>query len=243
VTEPAVGAVLGARYALKEVRWRTKGTVVYEATLVSIDRQVLVELLVDTDSASRERFMHSARVGSSKHARVDHVIAPMDLSMTEDGLVYIAREHSDGLPLAVAPRNSGKSVIRRIRNLGLALDALHVRGLVLRQLDPTNIIVEPDDTVRLYDFRFAQTSEGEGGPAAIANGAYTSQEQGLGEWVDRRTDIYALGVILYEQITGSAAPIDLEKLPESMASIVARATAPKEERYASAGELVAWIPY
>jgi serine/threonine protein kinase len=124
-----------------------------------------------------------------------------------DGTVYIAQELVDGRSLrqhmdAAGPAPSLGAVAPVIADIAHALAALHAGGVVHRDLKPENVILNRDHRPVLIDFGIAQTAEG-GAVGIVGTPGYMAPEQLRGRSVDARADIYALGVIAYEWLTGN----------------------------------------
>ena len=272
-TDPFVGRVLAERYhMLKRLGEGGMGTV-YLAEHVKMNRQCAVKvmngaLLSDSDSA--QRFAREA----SNAARIIHpnVAAVFDYGET-DGVVYLVMEYVEGLSLTrLLERETMLQPARAVdiaHQVSEALVAAHELGIVHRDLKPDNIIIAPGkngrDIAKVVDFGIAKAIEE--GPTesltrtglVIGTPEYMSPEQLLGDPVDARSDIYSLGCILYQMLTGRRTfdeptreqmikrrltekaphPRDLvPELPKTLDLIVARllARAP-HDRYASVAEV------
>jgi len=272
-TDPFVGRVLAERYhMLKRLGEGGMGTV-YLAEHVKMNRQCAVKvmngaLLSDSDSA--QRFAREA----SNAARIIHpnVAAVFDYGET-DGVVYLVMEYVEGQSLTrLLERETMLSPSRAIdiaHQVAEALVAAHELGIVHRDLKPDNIIIAPGksgrDIAKVVDFGIAKAIEE--GPTesltrtglVIGTPEYMSPEQLLGDPVDARSDIYSLGCILYQMLTGRRTfdeptreqmikrrltekaphPRDLvPELPKTLDLIVARllARAP-QDRYATVAEV------
>jgi len=215
-TDPFVGRVLAERYhMLKRLGEGGMGTV-YLAEHVKMNRQCAVKvmngaLLSDSDSA--QRFAREA----SNAARIIHpnVAAVFDYGET-DGVVYLVMEYVEGLSLTrLLERETMLQPARAVdiaHQVSEALVAAHELGIVHRDLKPDNIIIAPGkngrDIAKVVDFGIAKAIEE--GPTesltrtglVIGTPEYMSPEQLLGDPVDARSDIYSLGCILYQMLTG-----------------------------------------
>ncbi|HKW49919.1 MAG TPA: serine/threonine-protein kinase, partial [Gemmatimonadaceae bacterium] len=271
--DPFVGRVLAERYhMLKRLGEGGMGTV-YLAEHVKMNRQCAVKVMNSallTDSESAQRFAREA----SNAARIIHpnVAAVFDYGET-DGVVYLVMEYVDGLSLTrLLERETTLQPSRAVdiaHQVAEALVAAHELGIVHRDLKPDNIIVAPGkngrDIAKVVDFGIAKAIEE--GPTesltrtglVIGTPEYMSPEQLLGDPVDARSDIYSLGCILYQMLTGRRSfdeptreqmikrrlteraphPRDLvPELPKTLDLIVARmlARAP-QDRYGTVAEV------
>lgn len=166
------------------------------------------------DQLMIDRFVREAKTSSKVAHR--NVMQLFDYGQAEDGTCYIVIEYLDGCSMAHAMKATGAMTVERTIHIAGqicdALDDLHRKGIVHRDLKPSNImLVERNgqrDCVSVVDFglakdsgesqRLTQTGEIFGSPV------YMSPEQCRGEQLDGRSDIYSLGVLLYEALTGSA---------------------------------------
>lgn len=140
-----------------------------------------------------------------------HIARLLDAGASDDGRPYFVLEYVDGLPLDEAAR--GLPLERRLRlflQLADAVSHAHRRMLVHRDLKPSNVLVDADGQVKLLDFGIAKALDPRDGPDASVTAAgerpftphYASPEQVRGEPITTATDIYSLGVLLYEMLTG-----------------------------------------
>jgi len=255
---------------------------VYRATDVNLMRPVAVKVMhgeLAGDSAFQERFLHEARTA----ARLDHPsIVRIYHFGREDGLLYIVMELVDGLSLGAYLRQLAKlnQVVRLDEALSLiaqAADALgyaHRHGVIHRDVKPDNILVkridqpirpgDPPLLAMVTDFGLAKLHEAESDAEhglMMGTLPYMSPEQALGLPVDGRSDIYSLGVILYQLATGKL-PLDIRTperaiqahqfesvpaphlinpaVPPSVDAVIVRALARRaDNRYQTAEELAA----
>ncbi|HEX9295406.1 MAG TPA: protein kinase [Polyangiaceae bacterium] len=191
---------------------------VYRAEQRTLGRTVAVKVihphLLGDESASA-RFITEARAAS----RLNHPnsVAVIDFGKTDDGQLYLVMEFLRGRDLARVTYEDGPLPIRRIldvlRQTLAALAEAHHIGIVHRDLKPENIILEPlrsgGDFVKVVDFGLAKMIEGPRPQAAITTPGivcgtpdYMAPEQGRGADIDARTDLYAMGVILFQLVTG-----------------------------------------
>ena len=182
---------------------------VYLATQESLERDVVLKTmsLVDAEGTEfAERFLNEGRIVASLHH--PHIITIYDIGATDD-ILYIAMEYVDGGDLksrldGPLPPHVCLALLARI---GGALELAHRQGIIHRDVKPANILFRRDGTPLLSDFGIAKqikldaelTSTG----TILGSPFYMSPEQSEGRVVDGRTDIYSLGVILYETLTGN----------------------------------------
>ncbi len=182
---------------------------VYLATDPQLGRLVALKFLHHNDPALVMRFLREARA----QARVEHSnICPVHEAGEVEGRPYIAMQYIEGKSLSeLRGRISTETAVRIVRDVAWAVHAAHKTGLIHRDLKPANILVGQDDAGSVYhpwvvDFGLAQA---QGEEALTRTGliagtpAYVSPEQAQGAALDRRTDVYSLGVVLYEMLAGS----------------------------------------
>jgi tRNA A-37 threonylcarbamoyl transferase component Bud32/TolB-like protein len=181
---------------------------VFRARDLSLDRTVALKVVLSQavrDDATRQRFLAEARLA----ANVQHPnIMQTWRAGEQDGVMYIALQYVQGRTLEKILRNDGpmpwKRAIAIAREISRALAAAHDAGLVHRDIKPANVMIGPDGHVTVMDFGVAKPVRGEVVDAREFSGTpeYASPEQHRGEAVDPRADLYALGVTLYQMLTG-----------------------------------------
>jgi tRNA A-37 threonylcarbamoyl transferase component Bud32 len=214
-----VGQVLSERYRVERLLGKGGMGAVYEGRHVVVGKRVAIKMLHEEFAANEEvlkRFYREAQAA----AAIGHknIIDIMDVGVTTLNEPYIVMEYLEGEDLeSMLQRTGPLSVEATCGILEPALQALgaaHVKGIVHRDLKPANIFLVRNEgaapTVKLIDFGISKFSGGTAGTKLTQTGsllgtpAYMSPEQarGLGD-VDHRTDIYAMGVILYQMLTGT----------------------------------------
>jgi predicted Ser/Thr protein kinase/tetratricopeptide (TPR) repeat protein len=199
------GGRLG-RYQIVRELGRGVSGVVYEAKDGDLERRVALKVLdaARMGADPMRRFLREGRLLAK--IRHPNVVQIHELG-SDGGKVFIAMEFVDGAPFpGTADREEG---IRRLVAVARALDHVHRQGIIHRDLKPSNILVERSGRPVLMDFGIARSDDG-ATTAATATGAvlgtpgYMAPEQILGNIrdVDARSDVYALGVLLYELVTG-----------------------------------------
>lgn len=180
---------------------------VYLATQESVDREVALKVLLPglmTDAAFADSFLREARIAAGLEHR--HVVSIHDVGEA-GGHYYIAMEYLSGGPLRAADGRPYPIAfsLRVIRQIAKALDYAHLQGVVHRDVTPDNILLRNDGAAVLTDFGIARSGAGghiRGGGALIGSPHYMSPEWVRGEAIDGRADLYSLGTVLHELLTG-----------------------------------------
>jgi len=256
--------VLAGRYVLRGLLGQGGMADVELAYDEVLDRQVAVKLLhqrYTDDPAFLERFKREARAAASlNHA---NMVAVYDTG-EQDARPYIVMEYVAGRSLRDLLRREGVLPQRAAEiasDAALGLDYAHERGLVHRDIKPANIMLSEEGQVKVTDFGIARAAGADTvtqTATVFGTAAYISPEQAQGEDVDRRTDVYSLGVVLYEMLTGRqpftadsavalaykhvseppVPPIQInDEISPALESVVLRAMAKNpDNRYQTAGE-------
>jgi TolB-like protein len=205
------GALVGRYRVLRRLGSGGMG-VVYLAHDPRLDRNVALKLLPphrSTDPVARRRFEQEARAASA----LDHpnIVTVHEIGDAPDGRFFIAMALCEGPTLRETLDAKMLPVARAVAfatQIADGLGAAHGRGVVHRDVKPRNIIITPGGVPRIVDFGVATTRAGDAAGDAAGAGptpgtlAYMSPEQTGGETVDARTDVWALGVLLYEMLAG-----------------------------------------
>jgi len=259
-----VGTTLGQYRIVEQIGSGGMATV-FKAFQPALDRYVAVKVLPAQHALTpgfSERFTREAKAV----AQLNHPnILPIYDFGQEGDLSYIVMKY---VPAGTLKDRLGQPLnlqeaLRLIEQIAGALDHAHGRGILHRDVKPSNVLLDEGDWVLLTDFGLARMIAGETHLTATGVGigtpAYMSPEQGKGEKVDQRTDIYSLGVILYEMATGRV-PYEAETplavvlkhvqgdlslprsinpdIPETVEQVILKAMAKQpEDRYDSAGEM------
>jgi tRNA A-37 threonylcarbamoyl transferase component Bud32 len=212
VPEPAtVGRVLGGRYRLDRELARGGMATVWIAEDPLLSRRVAVKLLLPqlaVDEALRLRFRNEAIAA----AKLTHpgIVATYDTG-DDDGTAYIVMELVEGTTLRRVIDERGRLPVSEaadiVSQVADALEHAHRQGLVHRDIKPANVLVQPDGRVKVTDFGIAKAAGGDDltrTGTVVGTARYLAPEQVNGHKVDGRADVYALGLILYEMLAGSA---------------------------------------
>jgi tetratricopeptide (TPR) repeat protein/tRNA A-37 threonylcarbamoyl transferase component Bud32 len=259
-----IGQTLG-QYRIVEAIGHGGMASVYKARQPALDRDVAVKVLLPQQAGTpefRERFSREAKaIAQLNHPNILPVI---DYGQAGD-LIYIVMKYVAGGTLAERLKRpiDLAATTHLVMQIAAALDHAHHRGIIHRDVKPSNVLLDENEWVQLADFGLAKLLAGD--QALTSTGlsmgtpAYLSPEQGQGETIDRHADIYSLGVMLYEIVTGrlpftAETPMGViikhiyeqplpprtlnPAIPEALEAVVLKGLAkPIEQRYHSAGEL------
>jgi serine/threonine protein kinase len=205
----STGELLGGRYELRAAIGQGGMAEVFEAFDVLLDRRVAVKVLREglaRDARFLARFRREARAAAALSHQ--NIVGVHDFG-TQDDRPYLVMELVPGRTLAQALRAEGRLDPTRAAAIGeqiaAALAVSHAHGIVHRDISPGNVMLTPDGRVKVLDFGIARAmawTPVTGSPQAHGTAAYLSPEQARGLAADERSDVYALGVVLYEMLTG-----------------------------------------
>ena len=259
--------VLSGRYRLESKLGSGGMSTVYLAQDEVLDRPVAVKLLhreISEEADQLERFRREARAA----ARLSHpnLVGVIDAG-EDEGRPYIVFEYVPGETLKQRIQSDGPlptdEAVAYAIEIGRGLIAAHGRKLVHRDVKPQNVLIDPDGRAKVTDFGIARSLESHGLTATgrvLGTTDYVSPEQAMGEDVDERSDVYSLGIVLYEMLVGDV-PFQAETqvgvamkhvnepLPDvqvarpdvsaAVASVIDRATTKDpRDRYESVGQMV-----
>jgi serine/threonine protein kinase len=214
-----IGTTIGGRFQVSAMLGAGGMGSVYLARQLSVDRDVAIKILrKDTadDTLAARRFLLEAKATS--RLKNDHTVTIYDFGQTDDGHLYIAMEFLEGRTLRAKLDVEGalslEDTISVIDQIGESLAEAHEQGIVHRDLKPENVLLaarsKGAEFVKVLDFGIARAQELNDGGALTATGtvagtpAYMSPEAVTGQIVDARADVYALGVMVYEMLSGES---------------------------------------
>jgi serine/threonine-protein kinase len=203
------GTVIAGKYRIVDEIGRGGMGIVYKAEDILLQRTVALKFLPaqwTADPEARERFVHEARAASAlDHSNICNI---HEIGEAEGGRMYIAMAFYEGQSLKEKIK---QGPLKQQEALDIAIQAAtglakaHHKGIVHRDIKPANMLITSDGVVKILDFGLAKlagqiklTREG----TTVGTVAYMSPEQARGEAVDQRTDIWSLGVVLYEMLSG-----------------------------------------
>ena len=261
-----LGTCLDDRYEIVEVIGAGGMAVVYKAIDQRLNRFVAVKILRD-ELARDEEFRARFQIEAQAVAMLSHpnIVSVYDVSHTA-GVEYIVMELIEGVTLMQYMQKKGalswKEAAHFSTQIAKALEHAHSKGIVHRDIKPQNIMILRDGTIKVADFGIAalESAQEQRSDQTVGSVHYIAPEQARGETPDTRSDIYSLGVVMYEMLTGqmpydgeTAEQIALKhiagvavpprqlnaEIPEELERITLKAmNADIRERYQSASELL-----
>lgn len=213
-----IGMVLDGKYCIESKIGQGGMGNVYKAKHVHMDTVVAVKILhphLMSDQTTVERFRREARAAITvNHPNAIHV---MDFGVTGDKTVYLVMEFLEGTSLRKILETekflSPEKAINTIKQVCAAVEAAHIKNIIHRDLKPDNIVIldygTPSEQIKVLDFSIAKLKVSSEGPVnltqqgmVVGTPQYMSPEQAEGQELDVRSDLYSLGVIVYEMLTG-----------------------------------------
>ncbi|MBE6565179.1 MAG: Stk1 family PASTA domain-containing Ser/Thr kinase [Ruminococcaceae bacterium] len=204
-----IGQVFDNRYRITKILGIGGMAVVFEAVDTLMHRTVAIKMLKDNiagDPAAVRRFINESKAVSMLHH--PNIVAIYDVSVKEN-LKYIVMEKVEGLTLKKYMTQKGalpaKEALLYVRQILAALSHAHDKGITHRDIKPQNVMLLKNGGIKVTDFGIAKLPNAETLTAtdkAIGTVFYISPEQASGKKIDQRSDLYSLGVVLYEMVTG-----------------------------------------
>jgi len=212
VANPRKARIIGDRYQLGRVIGRGGMATIHEAMDLRLERPVAVKLLrpeAAADADLADRFRREALAATV--LRHPNIVACLDTG-TDDGQPYLVMDLVDGEDLAARLKRGGRLAPTHAARIGLdvarALGVAHVRGIVHRDVKPGNILLASDGRAMVTDFgiaRLAADAEAARPGTTLGSVHYFSPEQAKGATTTPASDVYGLGLVLYEAMTGARA--------------------------------------
>lgn len=262
-----VGKILAQRYELIDKIAEGGMARVYRGRDLLLKRTIAVKVLKDQmtgDAAFIRRFEREAQ--SAAALSHPHIVNIYDVG-EEDGIYFMVMEYVDGKNLKDYIREKGSlsapEAIKITRQIAEALEQAHAAGVVHRDIKPQNILFSLEGKIKVTDFGIAIAGDGVTvtvGDQIIGSVQYISPEQARGELAGKQSDLYSLGIVMYEMVTGKVpfiaeSPVALamkhiqeqivpprrvvESIPEALEEIILKAVAKDSaERYGTAAELL-----
>lgn len=267
-----IGKILADRYELIDKIAEGGMARVYRGRDLLLKRTVAVKVLKDQmtgDTAFIRRFEREAQ--SAAALSHPHIVNIHDVG-EQDGIYYMVMEYVEGKNLKDYIREKGRIPVREAvqitRQIAEALEQAHAAGVIHRDIKPQNILFSSNGKVKVTDFGIAIAGDGVTvtfGDEIIGSVQYISPEQARGEQADKQSDLYSLGIVFYEMVTGKVpfggeSPVAVAMkhiqdeiipprqlagdIPEGLEQIILRAVEKDlAERYKNAGELLADLSF
>jgi|GEM_PF-1645060 len=217
-SDPLIGAVIADRYRITSCIGKGGMGAVYKAEHQTLQKPVAIKVLqqsLATNESAKQRFFIEAKAASQLNH--PHLACVHDYGVCPDGSPYLVMDYVAGQSLSQILKSEDKLAPDRALKLFIqiceGLSAAHKNGVIHRDLKPSNIVIEgtPDnESVKIIDFGIAKITAGSETPQVdvtrtgeiVGTPMYMSPEQLLGHKVDGRTDMYSLGCIMYETLSG-----------------------------------------
>lgn len=210
--ENYIGQTLGGRYEVREVIGTGGMAIVYKAYCTVLNRYVAIKVLKEeyaSDDEFRKRFYNEAQAVAKLSQ--NNIVSIYDVCQDGDGPEYIVMELCEGVTLKDYLRKkhhlTWQETLFFAQQVARALDHAHSRGIIHQDIKPQNIMLLRDGTAKVMDFGIASFANSQEtrkvSSEAIGSVHYISPEQAKGITADFRTDLYSLGVVMYEMLTGT----------------------------------------
>ena len=229
-----LGTTLDDRYEIQEIIGSGGMAVVYKATDNRLHRSVAVKILRD-ELAADEEFRRRFQTEAQAVAMLSHpnIVSVYDVSHSES-VEYIVMELIEGVALMQYMQKKGalgwKEALHFSVQISKALEHAHSKGIVHRDIKPQNIMIIRDGSIKVADFGIAalESTQEQRSSQTVGSVHYIAPEQARGEQPDTRSDIYSLGVVMYEMLTGRM-PYDGETAEQIALKHIAGIAVPPQE--------------
>jgi len=203
------GTIIAEKYRIVEKSGEGGMGIVYKALDMTLNREVALKFLppeYTRDKDAQELFVREAKAASA----LDHpnICAIHEINKTEDGQVFIVMAYYEGQSLKGRIKRGPmkqREVIDIALQVAQGISAAHKKGIIHRDVKPTNIMITKEGAAKILDFGIAKLSGQDGLTrplSTVGTVSYMSPDQARGETVDVRSDIWSLGIVMYEMITG-----------------------------------------
>ncbi len=263
-----IGVILDEKYEIKELIGQGGMANVYKARDTRLDRDVAVKILKQ-EYMDNEQFLKKFLREAQADAKLAHanIVSVYDVG-SEDGMYYIVMEYIDGDTLhgyiKKRKRIPAEECLEIMRYIASGIEHAHSKGIIHRDIKPHNILLTSGGIPKVADFGIARaitSSTITATQEALGSVHYISPEQARGGFLDERSDLYSLGILMYEMLTGTLpfegeTPVavalqhvqgsvpspkkEVRSLPGNICQVVLNLTRKKsDERYQSAKDLIA----
>ena len=204
-----IGVILGGRYEILEKVGEGGMSEVFKAKCHKLNRYVAIKILkkqfANNEEISQKFKKEATAIATLSDANIVNIL---DVG-TQEGIDYIIMEYISGKTLKDLINSNGKLPYTTAINIALqiakALDCAHRNNVIHRDIKPQNILVTESGEIKVTDFGIAKSADSQtitNTTSVIGSAHYLSPEQARGTYIDFRTDIYSLGIVLYEMVTG-----------------------------------------
>lgn len=239
------GTVVAGRYEIAGLLGRGGYSAVYRANDRELKRDIALKIIRPERISPATESRIRREVNVARAAQSQHLVRVFDLG-SDGSMVFLTMELVDGESLRQKIRREVRlgvsDAVEIARQMLRGLEALHELKTIHRDVKPENVLIAADGTVKLADFGLARVLDDDQSRATVAGSVigtadYLSPEQALGQQLDQRTDLYSLGVVLFEMVTGELPFVRESSLGSMIARIGKRARAVRSVR----GDVPYWL--